>query len=673
MCKNNNLSEKVLVLGVDGMDPRLSKKFMDQGLMPNLKKFVDLGACREDLVMLGNMPTITPPMWTTLATGATAATHGITCFWGHDHDDLGLMVYNLDSRRCKAEQIWNIFAEEAKKKTLIWHWPGSSWPPTSTSPNLHVVDGTQPSSVSFGFANKDTDKIILADIDIDNLGLNKQEKKDTGAGCVISNLEQSENEQGKGGWDVTAKTLDNLVIELTDGESAAELSSMDMVESPIKTASGWDFEIPDNSKEFIILHSGGFARRIGLITCDEKGIYNKVIIYRNKNNSKPIVVLDDLEMKFNILDDCTVEGKNILCTRNYRLLEISPDGNRVRLWMGHAMDIENDAMFYPKELYKEVRDNVGYVPVFAGTEGYNDWVAEKIILPSWDYYSQWQAKALNYLIEENGHEVVFSHLHNIDAMGHGFWAYAREGNHEGTDTKKFQHLIQQAYVDTDKYLGQFLHLLEKDWSIFIVSDHGLLVRNEEMIPILGDPFGINITIMEQLGYTVLQKNEDGVKIKKIDWDKTKAVASQGNQIWINLKGRNASGIVEPSEKYDLEEQIINDLYSYRLPNGKRAVAVALRNKDAAVIGMNGEECGDIIYFLNEGGNRVHGDSMSTYLGAFDSSVSPIFVAAGKGIKKGVKTERVIRQIDFAPTIAEICGIRKPAQCEGAPVYQIISK
>lgn len=29
---------KVLVLGVDGMDPRITKKFLEMGVMPNLKK-----------------------------------------------------------------------------------------------------------------------------------------------------------------------------------------------------------------------------------------------------------------------------------------------------------------------------------------------------------------------------------------------------------------------------------------------------------------------------------------------------------------------------------------------------------------------------------------------------------------------------------------------------------
>ena len=55
-------SSKVFVIGLDGMDPSLTKKYMDQGKMPNVKKLVEAGACREDLVMLGGHPTVTPPL-----------------------------------------------------------------------------------------------------------------------------------------------------------------------------------------------------------------------------------------------------------------------------------------------------------------------------------------------------------------------------------------------------------------------------------------------------------------------------------------------------------------------------------------------------------------------------------------------------------------------------------
>lgn len=54
------ISEKILVLGIDGMDPKLTKKHLD--VMPNTRELLRRGAAREDLTMLGGLPCITPPM-----------------------------------------------------------------------------------------------------------------------------------------------------------------------------------------------------------------------------------------------------------------------------------------------------------------------------------------------------------------------------------------------------------------------------------------------------------------------------------------------------------------------------------------------------------------------------------------------------------------------------------
>ena len=111
--KREALTKKLMIIGIDGMDPRLTRKYVDEGKMPNVKKLLERGAAREDLVLLGGVPTVTPPMWTTLATGAYPVTHGITCYYRQPpfEDGLDMMGYNLDSSSCKAEQIWNVTAE----------------------------------------------------------------------------------------------------------------------------------------------------------------------------------------------------------------------------------------------------------------------------------------------------------------------------------------------------------------------------------------------------------------------------------------------------------------------------------------------------------------------------------------------------------------------------------
>ena len=129
--------------------------------------------------------------------------------------------------------------------------------------------------------------------------------------------------------------------------------------------------------------------------------------------------------------------------------------------------------------------------------------------------------------------------------------------------------------------------------------------------------------------------------------------------------------MDPADQYDLEAQIITDLYNYRDPHtNKRVVSIALRNRDAVLIGMGGPEYGDIIFFMEEGYNLIHMDSLPTQRGYFDTSVSPIFVACGKGIKPGY-VNRHIRQVDVAPTMAILAGVRVPAQNEGSIIHQIL--
>lgn len=70
---NQVMSEKILVLGIDGMDPRYTHHLLKKGKMPNTRTLIERGACRADLAMLGSHPTITPPMWTTTVHGSTSS------------------------------------------------------------------------------------------------------------------------------------------------------------------------------------------------------------------------------------------------------------------------------------------------------------------------------------------------------------------------------------------------------------------------------------------------------------------------------------------------------------------------------------------------------------------------------------------------------------------------
>lgn len=669
-------ADKIMLVGIDGLDPRLTRKYVDEGKMPNTKKLIERGACRQDLVLLGGHPTVTPSMWTTLATGAYANTHGITCFFRQDPEDLDAMLYNLDSRLCQAEPLWNAFAE-AGKKTLVWHWPGSSWPPTSDNPNLMVVDGTSPGGVGMGYCQRENEYLLVARETIKELTLLPKAASSGLAPCVIEDLEMEKPDEGRvndSNATFNTKKIQGFSIKPEEANYNYSGTTLDVVKSPIRLADGWQYPI-EGAKEFTLLMSSGLLRRPCLILKNTEGIYDRVAIYKSKKEKEPLCVLPLMQMVYQIVDDCIKGDIHYTVMRHMELLELSEDGSALKLYISPAMDTEDDSVWHPKSLYKTISENIGFVPPSSQLGGQDPVLINECMLKCWDAVADWQGDALNYLIEHENVEIIFSHFHSVDLQTHTFMRYLTDKGEVNFTSllpaEQYAKFLEDIYIQADYYVGKFIHLLDEGWVVSLFSDHGQVCPTY-VPPQIGN-MGFNLLMMEELGYTVLKRDENGNRLPEIDWSKTRAVANRELNIYINLKGRQKYGIVDPEDKYELEEQIMTDLYNYKHPkSGKRVIAVALRNKDAVLLGYGGPECGDICYWVAEGYNYDHSDSLSTAWGEGHTSVSPTFIIAGPGIKPGY-TQRVIRQIDFAPTIALLGGVKIPAQCEGAPAYQILEQ
>ena len=671
-------SEKMFVLGIDGMDPRLTKKYVEMGIMPNTKKFIEAGAQRDDLVLLGAQPTVTPSQWTTLSRGCYPNVHGITCFWRQQGIDT--LTYNLDSRKCFAEPLWNVFAE-AGKKTLVWHWPGCSWPPTSNNPNLSVVDGVVPGCVGTTAAtlaeevmfkaDEGTEKITLVMGDavaatkcvINDLDIDKLQPMDANTFTMAEASKMSEQ----------AVSKESLIMDETAGLSAAFDGSMPLSVSSIKPASGWA-NAPAGAKEAVVILSKGLLRRNVLLVPNADGVYDHVEVYKSKKDTEPIVKVYPGAFVNDILDEHVhPDGTKEECVRSMKLLNIDPEGKSMRMYISRTMSTQGlRKVCHPESLYDQLLEGgCGYPRPQSNSGTHDKEIVVDIMIDVWRQAAEYQSKCLNYAMGELGYEIVFSHFHSVDLIEHNFIRFMSDKGHNLNPEEMYDYFMQENYKLADEYIGTFLHLLDEGWTVFIVSDHAQVCPKHDQIAI-GDMNGINVGIMKQLGLTVLQKDENNNEIPKIDWSKTVAVAARGNHIYLNMKGRDPNGIIEPKDKYEWEEEIMTRLYGYKSPStGHRVIAMALRNKDAALLGMGGPECGDIIYWTAEGYNQDHTDSLSTTWGEADTSVSPIFIAAGKGLKKGFTTERVIRQVDLVPTMAVLGDVRMPEQCEGAPVYQIL--
>ena len=696
MLRRQGLTEKLLLLGIDGMDPRFSKRLLVEGKLPNVQKLIDRGACREDLMMLGANPTITPPMWATLATGAYPMTHGIMDFNLSAEEDKDITFGAFSSRFLKAEPLFNVTAK-AGKKTLCMHWPGGSFPPTIDSENLMVIDGSSPGAVcsfssvrgndSMFIASTKAEKVSFMPMSVVDSDVEGDEELAFGYFISASGVSEEAQERVKkykkwykefinveGYKPHFSNVTDSIFIEEnTKGVmwSMADFPT-DCSISPVFPANGWEFEIPEDSKEFILVMMMGKVMRTGLIVKNESGVYDKVILYKDKATAEPIAVLEN-DVFTGMFDYIPSKNGEEKIYRNMRMLKIAEDGSYVRIWSSRGMSCEDDSVWFPRSLHKEVTDLFGPPQPSSQVSGNDADMVMKCNNEQWILSAEWQSKTIHHLIENHGVEVVFSHLHNIDMQEHTYMKYMKNRDNSRLDESEVVKFAEATYKITDDYIGTFLHYLDEGWTILLFSDHALVCAEEEGTPI-GECSGVCVDPFRAWGYTVLKQDENGNEIPEVDWTKTKALMTRSNSIYINLKGRDPYGIIDPEDKYELEEQIITDLYSLKHPNnGKRMIALALHNKDAILLGLGGPMGSDIVFFLHESFVEDHGPGLSTAYGYQDTSLSPIFIAAGKGIKENFRTTRYIREVDLAPTAAVLLGVDMPAECEGAPAYQILTE
>ena len=91
--------KKLIVLGVDGMDPQLLEKFMAAGKMPNFTKLAREGSFKK---LTTSIPPQSPVAWSNVITGMNAGGHGIFDFI---HRDPRTMELYFSASRVEAPNI----------------------------------------------------------------------------------------------------------------------------------------------------------------------------------------------------------------------------------------------------------------------------------------------------------------------------------------------------------------------------------------------------------------------------------------------------------------------------------------------------------------------------------------------------------------------------------------
>jgi len=113
---------RILVLGFDGLDPNAVDLLMSEGRLPHFARLRLEGAYGR---LATFKPTLSPILWTTIATGKTPDQHGIGHFVAVDPETGRDQPVTSDLRRVKA--LWNLFSEAGRKVGVLGWW--ASYPP----------------------------------------------------------------------------------------------------------------------------------------------------------------------------------------------------------------------------------------------------------------------------------------------------------------------------------------------------------------------------------------------------------------------------------------------------------------------------------------------------------------------------------------------------------------
>jgi predicted AlkP superfamily phosphohydrolase/phosphomutase len=108
--------KKALIIGIDGVPHSLLSTYLQQDVMPNLKKILSQGLTLQQ--MNASIPDISSVSWTSFNTGVNPGEHGIYGFTDLKPDSYSLTFPN--SKDIKAPTFWEIFGKTNQKTSTLY-------------------------------------------------------------------------------------------------------------------------------------------------------------------------------------------------------------------------------------------------------------------------------------------------------------------------------------------------------------------------------------------------------------------------------------------------------------------------------------------------------------------------------------------------------------------------
>jgi predicted AlkP superfamily phosphohydrolase/phosphomutase len=612
--------KKLIFLGLDGLDPTLAERYMAEGKLPNLSRLREQGDFHR---LRTTFPALSPVAWSTFATGVNPARHSMFDFLNRS---LSTYMPELSSTRVREpSRVWKVgkyiiplsrpTVEMRRKSRTFWNILGEH----------HIASTILRVPITFP-PEKFNGRLLSAMCTPDLLG--------TQGTFALYTTRTAVGEMQSG---------NRFPLQAADGGYSGAYHGA--IEGPqnYMEENGGSLHIPftlnKRGKDRVTLNLDG--ERFELV----QGEYTPWIT-----------------LTFHAPFGIKVRG-----IARFLVTEIEPELSLYSTPIN--IDPEDPALpiSHPTYYATYLAKLLGAYSTLGMAE--DTWALNEHAIDSDAFLKQayltYQEREAMFMsaLERTARGVVACVFDTTDRVQHMFYAQKDRGG-------PYSRTIEELYQRADKLVGQTQKYVDDETVLIVLSDHGFASFERGA--------DLNCWLLQN-GYLALKADATGERqyLKDIDWSRTRAYTFGLAGVYINQKGREALGIVEPgAEAAALKKELAAKLSGLRDSGLDRVGINQAWPSDALYTGPYLDAAPDVIVGYADG-----------YRASWDAAVGKVTPNVFEDNKKAWSGDHCIdphlvpgvlfvnRKIfaadpgleDMAPTALDLFGIKPPPYMEGKSV------
>lgn len=528
---------KVIILGIDAMDPNIAEQLIKEGKLPNLSHLMRIGSYAH---LATTIPAESVVAWTSFSTGLNPGGHGIFDFIMRDPKNyipyLSLNeIYashgkiKIQTRR-KGDALWNILSRN--KVPSFFYFCPNTFPAERILGKMLSGMGVPDISGTMGKFFFYTSKALSAD-DKDSRGKIIQ---------VINDRDVIKTElygpkivlHGSG---VESKIP--LRINLLPSEESIEVHFQN--NSFLLKKGNW------SNWQRLTFNIGLFKKMHGITRFYLKSLKPEFQLYVSPINFDPTRPYFPISYPYNYSKTLTK-----------------------KLSLYSTLGMPHDTWALTENRLDEK----------AFLEQVNEILSEK-------------ERILEEELKDFRGGLFFFYFDTLDIIQHMFWRYIDPAHPLYEKDSPYRDVIFKYYEKLDQIIGKVLKNLDGESPLIILSDHGFNSFRRAV--------HINCWLLENGYLSLKGgKNESREFLEDIDWSKTKAYALGFGGVYLNKIGREYYGIVSESEAEALKKEITGKLKNLQDPNTGELVVRNVYAQQEVFQGPYADNAPDLFIGFNGG-------------------------------------------------------------------------